>query len=322
MFKVGVVIPSYRVSKHILSVIGRIEDDVASIYVVDDCCPEGSGELVQAQCKDPRVKVIFNKVNLGVGGATIAGYLAALEDRCDCVVKLDGDGQMDPSLIPVFVRPLQEGVADYAKGNRFFDWESVEKMPRTRLWGNAVLSFMTKLSSGYWRVFDPTNGFTAIHACALLNLPLEKVANRYFFESDMLFRLNTIKAVVQDLPMRAVYGDEESNLSILLTIPTFMWLHTRNLAKRIFYNYFLRDFNIGSIELVAGLLMSSFGFLFGLFQWYRSISTGVPVSSGTVMVAALPIILGVQMLLSFLSYDVGEDYRYPCQKRFKSGTDK
>src|SRR5690606_32001950 len=150
---------------------------------------------------DPRVRVIRHASNLGVGGAVITGYQAAIADGMDILVKLDGDGQMDASLIPDFIEPIINGEADYTKGNRFFDLEELRSMPRIRLIGNAVLSFMTKFSSGYWNLFDPTNGFTALHADVARYLPLSKISKRYFFESDMLFRLNTLRAVVHDIPM-------------------------------------------------------------------------------------------------------------------------
>lgn len=172
--RIAVVIPSYRVKKHILEVISGIGNEVERIYVVDDLCPEQSGDFVEAHCDDPRVRIIRHEVNQGVGGAVMSGYRAAIEEGVDIIVKVDGDGQMDPSLIPYFVEPIISGNADYTKGNRFFDLESVRAMPRIRLFGNAVLSFMTKMSSGYWDLFDPTNGYTAIHADVAKHLPFEK----------------------------------------------------------------------------------------------------------------------------------------------------
>ena len=201
--RIAVVIPSYRVKKHILEVISGIGNEVERIYVVDDLCPEQSGDFVEAHCDDPRVRIIRHEVNQGVGGAVMSGYRAAIEEGVDIIVKVDGDGQMDPSLIPYFVEPIISGNADYTKGNRFFDLESVRAMPRIRLFGNAVLSFMTKMSSGYWDLFDPTNGYTAIHADVAKHLPFEKISKRYFFETDILFRLNTVRAVVVDMPMEA-----------------------------------------------------------------------------------------------------------------------
>ena len=144
----------------------------------------------------------------------MTGYRVALDDGMDIMVKIDGDGQMAPELLPDFVAPILAGEADYTKGNRFFDLEQVSQMPTVRLLGNAVLSFFNKISSGYWNLFDPTNGYTAIHRDVAACLPFGRISRRYFFESDMLFRLNTLRAVVVDIPMHASYGDEVSNLRI------------------------------------------------------------------------------------------------------------
>lgn len=302
--KVAVVIPCYKVKKHILDVINNIGNEVAIIYVVDDKCPELSGEYVQQNCIDPRVKVIFNNENKGVGGAVISGYLASLEDNVDIVVKLDGDGQMDPSLIGDFINPISKEFADYTKGNRFYDVESLKPMPKIRLFGNTVLSFMTKFSSGYYNIFDPTNGYTAISSFALKKINLDKLSKRYFFESDILFRLNLINAKVVDVPMDAIYEDEESNLHIKKIVFPFLKGHLKNAIKRIIYNYYLRDFSVASIELFSGLLLSMLGVLYGLFGWYRSIFLNELASGGTVMLSALPIILGMQLLLGFIQADI------------------
>jgi glycosyltransferase involved in cell wall biosynthesis len=301
---IGVVIPCYRVKAQILQVIAAIGPEATHIYVIDDDCPDGSGALVAAQVTDPRVRVIQRKINGGVGAATITGYQAALAEGCQVVVKIDGDGQMDPRLLARFVRPILAGHADYTKGNRFFNPEDVRAMPFVRLFGNAVLSFMNKLSSGYWSLFDPTNGFTAIHAKLLRQLPFARISPRYFFESDMLFRLGTVRAVVLDIPMTAIYGDEISNLRIGSVLPKFLAGHARNFCKRLVYNYFLRDFSIATINLLAGLGLMGFGTLFGLWQWWVNAAQDRITSSGTVMLAALPIILGLQLLLSFLAYDI------------------
>jgi dolichol-phosphate mannosyltransferase len=257
------------------------------------------------------VQVIVNPINLGVGGAVMRGYRSALADGMSIVVKLDGDGQMDPALIPNLIRPLARGVADYAKGNRFHDLRVFQKMPGIRLFGNAVLSFMAKASTGYWNLFDPTNGFTAISRPALLALPLEKISNRYFFETDILFRLNSIRAVVRDVNMQAFYGDEKSSLRISSIIPEFLVAHTVNFAKRIFYSYFLRDFSAASVELVLGLVLITFGFFFGAHEWIQSLNTGVPSTAGSVMIAALSLIFGMQLILAFLSYDIASTPKVP-----------
>jgi dolichol-phosphate mannosyltransferase len=298
--KVAVVIPCFRVRKHIASVIGEIGPEVDFIYVVDDRCPEGTGRYVSESIDDPRVRVIFNEVNLGVGGATLAGMARAAEDDVDVIVKIDGDGQMDPRLIPAFTAVILSSEADFAKGNRFFEPEGVMTMPRARLIGNAGLSFMAKFSTGYWHSFDPTNGFFAIHASLMSLLPVEKISKRYFFESDLLFRLGVVEARVVDIPMHAHYADEQSSMQPHKEILRFAKGHLKNLLKRIFYRYFLRDFSLASIELLLGLALLAFGTVFGLLNWQSESYA----SAGTVMLAAMPIIVGTQLLLAFLNYDI------------------
>lgn len=315
--KIAVVIPSYRVVRHILGVIHSVPPLVNSIYVVDDGCPDGSGEYVSEHCQDPRVQVLRNTENLGVGGAVMTGYRAAIADGADVIVKIDGDGQMDPALIPDFIWPILSGEADYAKGNRFYDLEEIRAMPKMRLFGNAVLSFMAKLSTGYWDLFDPTNGYTAIHADVARHLPFAKISKRYFFETDILFRLNTVRAVVVDVPMSAKYGDEVSNLKISKIVGEFLFKHTRNFCKRIFYNYYLRDLSLASIELPLGLLLVIFGTVFGLFSWHESAQANAVTPAGTVMLSALPILMGLQFLLAFLGSDIGSVPRRPRHKALR-----
>lgn len=311
---VAVVIPCFNVKEHILDVLNAINKEIAFIYVIDDCCPKNTGSYVLENSTDPRVKVIFHTANLGVGGAVMTGYSAALKDGASVIVKIDGDGQMDPDLIPIFIEPILRGSADYTKGNRFFDLELVRGMPAMRLFGNAVLSFMTKLSSGYWDLFDPTNGFTAIHANVASHLPFEKISKRYFFETDMLFRLNIIRAVVRDVPMKAHYGDEVSSLKISKILGEFLYKHLRNFLKRIFYNYYLRDMSVASIELPIGLVLLLFGIFFGGASWISSATQGVATPLGTIMISAVSILSGLQLVLAFLSFDMNSVPKFPLQK--------
>jgi dolichol-phosphate mannosyltransferase len=313
--RVAVVIPCYKVTSHILDVISRIGPECSRIYIVDDCCPDQSGDFVLRNCADSRVEVLRNAQNMGVGGAVMTGYQAALAQQMDIVVKIDGDGQMDPALIPDFIFPIIAGEADYTKGNRFFDLEGVRSMPKGRLFGNAVLSFATKLSAGYWDVFDPTNGYTAIHGDVLQRLPLSKISSGYFFETDMLFRLNVLRAVVIDVPMNAFYGIEVSNLKVSKVIGEFAGKHLRNFCKRIFYNYYLRDMSLASLELPLGVFMVLFGLIFGGYHWLASIRQGVATPAGTVMVAGLPLLLGMQFVLAFLAYDISSTPRRVVQRR-------
>ena len=312
--QIAVVIPSYKVTNHILSVIDSLDQSIDLIYVVDDCCPNESGNFVKERRNDPRIKILKHSRNQGVGGAVLTGYAAALHDGADIIIKIDGDGQMDSSQIPKLIRPILNGDADYTKGNRFFNLEEISAMPKMRLFGNAVLSMMTKFSSGYWDLFDPTNGFTAIHKNVAKSLPSNKISKRYFFETDMLFRLNTLRAVVVDVPMDAKYGDEISNLKIHKIIGEFLVKHTINLSKRIFYNYYLRDMSLASIELPIGLMLFFFGLIFGTVQWISSSQSGVTTPAGTVMLACLPLLMGLQLILAFLAYDISTVPRRPINK--------
>jgi dolichol-phosphate mannosyltransferase len=302
--RVAVVIPCYRVGGRVIDVLAGIGPEVAAIYVVDDACPEHTGDLVARDARDPRVRVLRHERNQGVGAATLTGMTAAAQDGATIIVKIDGDGQMDPALIPSFVAPIAQGEADYTKGNRFFAPEYLRSMPALRIFGNGVLSFIAKLSSGYWSVFDPTNGYLAIHVAVFELIPKDKIAPRFFFESDLLFRLSLVRANVVDIPLRAAYADERSNLRIRTVLMPFLWYLSRNFLKRIVYCYFVRDFSIGSVYLLFGLPILLFGLLFGVAEWISHARSGAFASAGTVMVAALAIIVGFQLVLAFFTYDI------------------
>jgi glycosyltransferase involved in cell wall biosynthesis len=302
--RIAVVVPCYRVGARVLGVLEAIGPEVERIFVVDDGCPDRSGDLVEERCADPRVAVLRHDVNRGVGAAMVTGYKAAQDAGADIVVKIDGDGQMDPGELMRFARPIIAGEADYTKGNRFFDFILLDEMPRLRLFGNALLSLVNKLASGYWNIMDPTNGYTAIHRAALSGLPLAKLDRGFFFESDMLFRLYTIRAVVKDVPLRAQYGDETSNLHVRRVLLEFPLKYAIATCKRIFYSYFLRDFNGGTLQIGLGVLLVAAGTLFGIGRWTHSTLTGIPTSSGQVMLAALPVLIGVQLLLGALQFDI------------------
>lgn len=301
--RIAVVVPCYRERDRIMDVLPNIGPEVRWIFVVDDACPDDTGAFVSDHTDDPRVTVIRNQRNMGVGGATLAGYREAIAAGADIMIKLDGDGQMDPALIPDLVRPIADGAADYAKGNRLHRADAARGMPLVRLFGNIALTFMSKVSSGYWDIMDPTNGYTAIHAKVANELIDQEIAHGYFFESDLLCRLGGLNAVVVDVPMRAKYGDEESSLSIRRVFMSFLLGHIGNAYRRVFDTYFVRDPGIATIELVLGKLLLLFGMVFGGYHWWKSIDTGVPATAGTVIIAAVPIILGAQLLIAFINAD-------------------
>ena len=310
-----VVVPAFKVSNQILNTIKSIGPEVDHIIVVDDSCPDGSGKIVRTNSFDPRVEVLFHDNNLGVGGAMKTGYQRAKDLQADIVVKIDGDGQMDSSKIPEIVSHILVGEADYVKGNRFFDIETVRSMPKMRILGNLALSFFAKFSTGYWRIFDPNNGFTAISSTALSRIQLSKIDNRYFFESDMLFRLNLARAVVIDSPMPARYGTERSNLKIRRVLFEFPLKHLRNFMKRVAYTYYLRDFTLASLELPIGVILTSFGFTFGLLNFEASREINQATAPGTLILISMCVLVGIQLILSFFSYDIDSSPIKPITKR-------
>ena len=298
-----VVIPAYKVKKYIENVVQNIPEFVTKIIVIDDGCPEHSGKYLESYDFD-RVVVIHHEENQGVGGAILSGYRKALELGADIIVKVDGDGQMDPSYMEKLIAPLVKGKADYTKGNRFKDFKALKAMPKVRLFGNSALSFLLKLSSGYWNIMDPTNGYTAISKGALEGLDLNSISKRYFFESDMLINLNIENMIVKDVSIPAKYGDEESSLSIKKVLYQFPPKIFKGLARRIFYKYYIYDFNMASIYLLLGIPMLFCGVVFGIVKWVEAVNSGIETSAGTVMLAVLPIILGTQFLLQAISIDI------------------
>jgi glycosyltransferase involved in cell wall biosynthesis len=317
--KIAVVIPCYKVSAHLKKVISGIGPEVFRIYCVEDGCPEKSAQEIKKQLpEEDRLRVISYNINRGVGGAVMEGYKAAVEDNADVIIKLDGDGQMDPAYIAELVSYIIKGEADYVKGNRFYHLESLKQMPLTRLIGNAGLSFLTKMSTGYWNLFDPTNGYTAIHSAVARELLNKKIHPRYFFESDMLFHLGLMRAVIIEVPMDAIYADEKSNLNQWQAFVQFPVLHLRKFVSRLFYNYFLRNFSAASLNFILGLILFVFGIVFGLVKWITNMKAGIITPTGTVMIAALSIILGVQLLMSFLAYDMADKPQSIIHTRLKT----
>ncbi|MCR5876511.1 glycosyltransferase family 2 protein [Phenylobacterium sp. J426] len=276
---------------------------VEGIVCVDDACPEGSGDYIEAEAKDPRVVVVRLPENQGVGGATLAGYRAAAALGARVLIKVDGDDQMDLAYAAQLVAPILLGEADYAKGNRFTSISHLKTMPSIRVFGNAILSFAAKLSTGYWNIFDPTNGYTAIEANVARLVMEKRVSRRFFFETDLLYHLGTLRAVVRDVPMPARYADEVSNIRIGRIVGPFAVKHLRNLIQRVLGQYFVRDFNAASLQLIAGLFSALFGFSYAL-SYLAGREPGDVASAGVVMMAALPIILGAQFLLQAMNFDV------------------
>lgn len=308
--RVGVVIPAYRAAGSAARVVETLPPSIRHVFVVDDASPDATSDSVRA-LNDPRVTLLRHDANRGVGGAMKTGYAAALEAGCDVVVKMDADGQMDPAYLAEVVRPLLTGEAGYAKGNRLWSLEASRSMPRRRLLGNLFLSMATKAVSGYWNVLDPTNGYTAIRADLLRRLDWSHVHEGYFFETSMLVELHLLRTPVRDVMIPARYGDAPSSLRLLPVAAEFSYRLARALLRRLALEYVLLDFRPGSVFGGLGALLVLFGAGFGGYHWQRSVSTGVATLPGTVMVAALPVVLGVQLLLQAVLLDIGEVRNFP-----------
>jgi dolichol-phosphate mannosyltransferase len=276
---------------------------IEGMVCVDDACPEGSGDYIEQHISDPRVHLVRLAHNQGVGGATMAGYAEADRLGGRILVKVDGDDQMDLSYLSQLVAPILLGEADYAKGNRFTSISHLQSMPRVRVYGNAALSFAAKVSTGYWNVFDPTNGFTAIEASVARRVMEKRVSRRFFFETDLLYHLGTLRAVVRDVPMPARYGAEVSNIRIGAIVGPFALKHLQNFSQRILGQYFVRDFNVATVEILAGTALTLFGALYG-WHWLALRNPHTAASAGVVMTAALPVMVGVQLLLQAVNFDV------------------
>ena len=302
---ITVVIPCYNVAKHIKDVICNIPDSISYIIAVNDCSKDDT-ESVLLNLANENKKIIYirHEVNQGVGGAMISGYKRSMELNADITIKMDGDGQMDAAYIPALLKPLVNDKADFAKGNRFRDLKALQAMPFSRRIGNLGLSFIIKAASGYWNVFDPTNGFTAIKNETLKNMNFNKIHKRYYFETSMLIELYYANAVVNDIPMKARYGDEVSGLSKTKTLFQFPPKLFIAFMRRLILKYFLFDFNIASIYTIFGLPLFLFGLYYGITNYIKYSSSHIGAPTGTVVIPTLLIILGFQLLLSAVSYDI------------------
>jgi dolichol-phosphate mannosyltransferase len=302
---VAVIIPCYKVAGQIKEVISSLPPMVNYIIAVNDFSPDLTGEILrECACGDKRIIYLEHMQNKGVGGAMLTGFKKALEIDADIIIKIDGDGQMDCSYLEPLIHPLVTGKADFSKGNRFRDFSALKNMPAIRRLGNLGLSFCIKAASGYWNIFDPTNGFIAIHKNTLQHLNLSKLHSRYFFETSLLIELYYTGAVVSEIPMKAKYGSEVSGLSVSRALFEFPPKLFYAFLRRVVIKYFLFDFNIASLYLLFGIPLFLFGTVYGLINFIKYAGSHVPAPTGTVVIPTLLIILGFQLLLSAVQYDV------------------
>jgi dolichol-phosphate mannosyltransferase len=302
----AIVIPFYNASNQILKVVEAIPTTIDYVIIVDDCSTEAlPTEAIRALLKSEiKLEILKTISNTGVGGATKIGFQKSLDLNATITIKVDADNQMDLSYLPNLINPLVKNKADFAKGNRFRDLKALRNMPFVRRIGNLILSFLIKVATGYWNVFDPTNGYFAIKNSLLKDIELSKLSNRYYFETSLLAELYFLKTRILDVAMPSIYGDEKSNM-ILWKMP---FLFSRNLVvtfiKRILKEYFLYNFNIASLFISIGLPLFLFGVIFGIKSWifYATQNTFAP--TGTIMIITLSIILGFQLLLQAVQFDI------------------
>ena len=300
---ITVVIPCYCVARHIRQVVDTLPDFVDYVVIVDDGSPDNLDEAL-AHIQRPNVIVLRHEKNQGLARAMITAFRGAVASGADIVVKMDGDGQMDPVHLARLLRPIVRQEADFTKGNRFVHRRDLRGMPRIRVFGNLGLSFLTKSASGYWNIFDPTNGYIALRRELIEAMDLDQLGPGYFFESSLLVEAYLAGAVVKDIAIPSRYADEESSLSPARILVRFPRLLLRAAVRRIIIRYFLRDFTPVALFLVAGGLLTAFGATFGAREWIARYGTGIPTPTGTILLAVLPLLAGFQLLVQAAVMDI------------------
>lgn len=305
--RVAVVVPAHNESRLVGNVVATLPDEVDLVVVVDDASTDGTADVARAT-GDPRLEVVVLPENQGVGGAILAGHTRALEAEADVAVVMAGDGQMDPAYLTALLDPIADGHAQFVKANRFYEYGSFDGMPKHRVFGNIVLSFFTKAASGYWGLFDPQNGYTAIHRTALERLPLDRLARRYDFENDLLIHLNILGVPARDVPVPARYGEEVSGMRLGRVAPALLLRLWRGFWHRIWRKYVLQSFSPVALLLFSGLAMLLFGLAVGVFIVMNTL--GPPqASAGTVLMCVGPLLSGLHLLIFSMFLDIQEGTR-------------
>ena len=301
--RVGVVVPAYDEEALIAATIGGIPPLVDRIIVVNDGSSDATTERAQ-EAGDPRVEVLSHERRSGVGAATLTGYRRALAEGLDVVVVMNGDNQMDPDDLPTLVEPVARGELDYAKANRLASGQAWQLIPKTRFFGNAILSLLTKIASGYWHVADSQSGYTVVSREMLEQLDLDRVYTSYGFPNDMLVHLNVWNARVRDFPSRPIYGvGERSNMRYRHVVPRIAWLLVRGFFWRLWEKYVKRDFHPLVFFYVMGFIATVAGVGLGLVVvGFRIAGHSIPIA--TVVLVALLVISGLQFTLFAMWFDM------------------
>jgi glycosyltransferase involved in cell wall biosynthesis len=301
--RVAVVVPAFDEERLVGETIRRIPEFVDRVYVVDDASRDETAERAEA-VGDPRVELMRHERNSGVGAAIATGYRRALEEEVDVVCVMAADNQMDPSELESLVEPVVCGDVEYAKANRLVSGEAWKVIPRTRYLGNAVLSLLTKIASGYWHVADSQAGYTALSSSALQRLDLDRLYPRYGFPNDMLVHLNVQNARVRDVPSRPIYDvGEQSGIKLRSVVPRISWLLVKAFWWRMGQKYVIRDFHPLVFFYSFGLLMLAVGLLLGLLELVLRIA-GNAITPASIVLVAVLLIAGLQMTLFAMWFDM------------------
>jgi len=308
---VAVVVPAYNEQTQIGQVLATMPGFVDRVIVVDDVSQDATAEIVrqwiaeESQGQSPRTVLLCHEANAGVGSAIVTGYREAMRQQMDVTAVMAGDGQMDPGELESIVAPVAAGQCDYTKGNRLFYRNAWEIIPRHRFLGNAFLSMLTKIASGYWHVADSQTGYTAISLEALETIDLDGVYPRYGYPNDLLVRLNIFDFRVADVPIRPVYNvGEQSKMKLWRVIPTMSWLIFRRFCWRLGRKYVIRDFHPLVLFYGFGFLSSAIGLLLGLYLLAHRIIFGPPVAETSALFAALLLLTGLQLELFAMWFDM------------------
>jgi glycosyltransferase involved in cell wall biosynthesis len=302
--RVGVVIPAYNEEKLIAATIAGVPEFVDRIYVVDDRSNDATADRAR-ETADPRLEVIGHDRNQGVGAAIVTGYKRARDDGVDVTAVMAADNQMDPDDLETLVLPVARGEVDYAKANRLFTGQAWQLIPRYRYLGNAVLSLLTKIASGYWHVADSQSGYTAISLRYLELLDLDRIYKRYGFPNDMLVHLNVWNARVRDFPSRPIYGvGERSGIRLRKVVPAISWLLTKGFFWRMREKYVIRDFHPLVFFYIFGFLMTGVGVALGAVVSALRIFGDREITTPTIVLVALLLISGSQFTLFAMWFDM------------------
>jgi glycosyltransferase involved in cell wall biosynthesis len=301
--RVAVVVPAHNEEDLVLATLQGIPGFVDRVYVVDDASTDATAERARA-AGDPRVQVIVHDRNRGVGAAIVSGYKRALAERMDATAVMAGDNQMDPDELEALALPVVRDELDYAKANRLFTGSAWRLIPRNRYLGNAVLSFLTKIASGYWHVADSQAGYTVLSLRVLRLLDLDRVYTSYGFPNDMLVHLNVWNARVRDFPSRPIYGvGERSGIRIRRVVPRISWLLWKGFFWRLREKYVIRDFHPLVFFYFLGFLMSLAGLVLGIVETVLRIM-GHGITPATIVLVALLLISGSQFTLFAMWFDM------------------